>query len=54
MNTHSDDMAILNKTVSFDENERQIKRAERLKKLFPIMTLIVFLSLLLRLLLVGL
>ena len=47
MNTHSDDMAILNKTVSFDENERQIKRAERLKKLFPIMTLIVFLSLVL-------
>jgi LPS export ABC transporter protein LptC len=40
-------MAILNKTVSFDENERQIKRAERLKKLFPIMTLIVFLSLVL-------
>ena len=47
VNTHSDDMAILNKTVSFDENERQIKRAERLKKLFPIMTLIVFLSLVL-------
>jgi len=40
-------MAILNKTVSFDENERQIKRAERLKKLCPIMTLIVFLSLVL-------
>ena len=47
VNTHSDDISILNKTVSFDENERQIKRAERLKKLFPIMTLIVFLSLVL-------
>lgn len=47
MNTHPDDITALNKTVSFDENERQINRAQRLKKMFPIMTLIVFLCLVL-------
>ncbi len=45
MNTHPDDILESNEAVSFDENERQINRAIQLKKMVPILTVIVFLCL---------
>ena len=47
MNTHPDHILESNETVAFDENERQINRAGQLKKAVPILTIIVFLSLVL-------
>ena len=47
MNTHPDQILESNEAVTFDENERQINRAEQLKKMVPILTLIVFLCLVL-------
>lgn len=47
MNTHPDNILDSNEAVSFDENERQINRAEQLKKMVPILTLFAFLSLVL-------
>ena len=47
VNTHPDNILDSNEAVSFDENERQINRAEQLKKMVPILTLFAFLSLVL-------
>lgn len=47
MNTHPDPIIESNEAVTFDENERQINRAEQLKKMVPILTLIVLLSVIL-------
>jgi lipopolysaccharide export system protein LptC len=47
VNTHPDHILESNETVAFDENERQINRAGQLKKAVPILTIIVFLSLVL-------
>lgn len=47
MNTHPDNILDSNEAVTFDENERQINRAEQLKKMVPILTLAAFLCLVL-------
>ncbi|MBL4603700.1 MAG: LPS export ABC transporter periplasmic protein LptC [Emcibacteraceae bacterium] len=47
VNTHHDHILESNEAVTFDENERQINRAEQLKKMVPILTLIAFLCLVL-------
>jgi len=47
VNTHPDHILDSHETVTFDENERQINRAEQLKKMVPILTLVVLLCLIL-------
>lgn len=47
MNTHPDQILQSNETVSFDESERQLTRADHLKKTVPILTLVALLSLIL-------
>ncbi len=47
MTNHPDQILKSHETVSFDENERQINRASKLKKAVPILTLVALLSLIL-------
>lgn len=47
MSTHPDQILKSNETVSFDESDRQVHRADNLKKAIPILTLIALVSLIL-------
>ena len=47
MSTNPDQILKSNEAVSFDESERQAHRADNLKKMIPILTVIALLSLIL-------
>ena len=47
MSTNPDQILKSNETVTFDESERQAHRADNLKKMFPVLTVIALISLIL-------